>query len=143
MAKITTTYLDGWPVMQPLGRRELSLLEANTADDEVLLGQVIGTVSQAIVATDRQVLVLKAGVASGHIFGGLATSFAYDEIASVELRASIAQGEIEILTGPKVVNKWDTTRVRLVEQPNGVVFSKLDRDAFTGLAERIRERAGL
>jgi hypothetical protein len=143
MATTTTTFRDGWPVMAPLGRREQALLAAQLDDDESVLGQVIGTFSQAVVATDRHVLVLKAGFTSGQAFGGRATSFDYDGITGIELRARIAQGEFEILTATSAVNAWDTRRINLAEQPNGVVFSKLDRDAFTAMAEKIREHAGL
>ncbi len=140
MPKITTTVIDGWPMMTPLGRREQQLLQAELADGETVLGQVIGTFSQAVVATDLRVLILKSGLTSGQAFGGRTTSYDYREIERVELRARIAEGELEIIplggTPPNLIPGRRTLR----EQPNGVVFSKLDRDAFTAMADRILDR---
>lgn len=143
MAKITTTFIDGWPIMAPLGRREHAMLTSQLLGDEAVLGQVIGTFAQAVIATDRRVLILKAGATSGQVFGGRTTSFAYADIASIDLRARIAEGDFEILTGDSTVNSWDTRRINLAEQPNGVVFSKLDRDAFSVMAAKIRQQSGL
>ena len=42
MAKLTFKYVDGWPLMQALGKKEADLLKRNTAQGERILGQVIG-----------------------------------------------------------------------------------------------------
>lgn len=143
MAKITTEFVDGWPVMRPLGRREQALLNAELQGDEVLLGQAIGTLAQTVVATDRRVIIVKAGATSGRIFGGRATAFPYEQITGVDLTNRIAQGDFAILTAASVVNPYDTRRVNLLEEPNAVIFSKLDREAFTLMAENIRQLSEL
>jgi hypothetical protein len=43
MAKLTFKYVDGWPLMQPLGKKESELLKRNMAQGEQILGQVIGS----------------------------------------------------------------------------------------------------
>ncbi len=144
MAKIQTTTVDGWPMMTPLGRREAGLLADELGEGETVLGQVIGTYSQTVVATATRVIVVKAGVMAGQIFGGTVTSYKYADIEGVELRMHLAQGEFEIVsrpTGggePPAAKSWMTAA--LLEQPHALVFGKLDAPAFTSLAAQIRER---
>ena len=57
MARLTVKTVDGWPVMGPLGEKEDDLLKHNMAPGERVLGQVIGSRGQAVVATDHKVRV--------------------------------------------------------------------------------------
>lgn len=49
----TSTYNDGWPLMQPLGAKEAKLRNQNVTPGEQVLGQVIGNFSQAVIATTQ------------------------------------------------------------------------------------------
>jgi hypothetical protein len=83
MARIITTYKDGWPMMGPLGKKENTRLAENLLPGETVLGQVLGNFGQAIIATSTKVLVLKSGLMSGQIFGGKATAFDYSNLVGV------------------------------------------------------------
>jgi hypothetical protein len=115
MARLTVKTVDGWPVMEPLGANEDDLLRRNMAPGERVLGQVIGSHGQAVVATDQKVLVVKTG----------ATSFDYRNLAGVEVRTGWAMGVFEIV---------DTTG-----SPDGLVFNRQDARRFEAMAAKIRE----
>jgi hypothetical protein len=118
MARLTVKTVDGWPVMEPLGETEDDLVKRNMAPGERVLGQVIGSHGQAIVATDHKVLVVKTG----------ATSFDYRNLVGVEVRTGWAMGEFEI--------------VDIKDSPNGLVFNKQDARRFEAMAAKIREMTG-
>ena len=141
MAKIQTTYVNEWPVMGPLGAKETALLQQNLSADEKILGTVIGNFGQAVVATDRKVLIIKSGMMSGQTFGGKATSFDYRALVGVEVRQGFAQGEFEILAGGLANNQSNRIRgkVNMAEQPNGLVFPKVSVSSFNAMATKIRE----
>ena len=142
MAKIQTTYNDGWPLMEPLGKKEAANLAQQLVANETILGQVIGNFGQAVVATTLKIVIVKSGLMSGQTFGGKATTFDYRNIVGIEVRSGLVQGEFEILAGGLGNNQQSTLRakVNMAEQPNGLVFAKTDAPAFNALAGKIRER---
>jgi hypothetical protein len=128
MARLTVKTVDGWPVMEPLGARVDDLLKRDMAPGERVLGQVIGSHGQAVVATDRKVLVVRTGMMTGQTFGGKATSFDYRNLVGVEVRTGWAMGEFEIVDSK--------------ESPNGLVFNNQDARHFDAMAAKIREMTG-
>ncbi len=144
MAKIQTAIVDAWPMMTPLGRREAAPLEAELADDEIVLGQAIATFGQTVAATERRVLVIKTGVRSGQIFGGTANEFPYDDIADVTITTRLAEGDFEIVPRhPTAPTTPSWANAALLDQPHGVTYSKLDAAAFALMASNIRELSAL
>lgn len=143
MAKIVTTYEDGWPMMAPLGKKESARLAENLLPGEQVVGQVIGNFGQVVVATTSKVVIVKSGLMSGQTFGGKATAFDYSNLVGVEVRTGLIQGEFEILAAGLENNQRSNVnaKVNMAEQPNGVVFTKSDKDAFNAMAAKIRERA--
>jgi len=141
MAKLTFEYVDGWPLMQPLGKKEADLLNRNMAQGERVLGQVIGSFGQVVVATDHKILVVKTGLMAGQTFGGKATSFDYRTLVGVEVRTGFAQGEFEIIAAALSAPQGNRNRdkVKISESPNGVVFGKSDGRHFDAMAAKIRE----
>jgi hypothetical protein len=144
MAKITVEYVDGWPMAEPLGKKEAALLSQLLIQGEKVIGIVIGSFDQAVVATDHKVCVLKTGLMSGQMFGGKSTAFDYRNIVGVEIRTGFAQGEFELLSGGLLNNQGNSTRakVKIAESPNGLVFDKKEAAHFNAMASKIREKAG-
>jgi hypothetical protein len=141
VAKISTEIVDGWPVMAPLGQKETLLLGQHLTAGETVLGQVIGSFGQAVIATNQKLLVVKTGLMSGQIFGGKATGFDFRTIVGIEVRTGLVQGEFEILAGGLMNSQASnlSAKVNMAEQPNGVVFGKSDAAAFNAMAGKVRE----
>ncbi len=141
MAKLSTEYVNEWPVMGPLGKKESVLLAQNLSTDEEVLGTAIGSFGQTVVATTKKVIILKSGFMSGQTFGNKATSFDYRTLVGVEVRQGFAQGEFEILAGGLGNNQASTigAKVNMAQQPNGLVFPKTDAKAFNAMATKIRD----
>ena len=145
MARLTVSYFDGWPMMQPLGKKEADLLKRNTAQGEKILGLVIANFGQAVVATDHKVLVVKTGLMAGQTFGGKATSFDYRTLVGVEVRTGWTQGEFEIIAAALSAPQRNRTKdkVNIAESPNGVVFAKQLARHFDAMAAKVREMTGV
>jgi hypothetical protein len=138
-----TRIVDGWPVMEPLGGREARLLRGNLLEGERVLGLVVGSFRQVVVATDHKVLIVKTGLAAGQMFGGKVTSYGYRNVVAVEVRTGLLQGEFELLAGGLAGIQRSTIRdkVRMAEAPNGVVFPRRRARHFAAIASKIREMA--
>lgn len=141
MSKPIVEYVNEWPMMSPLGKKELSLVQSNVGESEEILGIVIGNFGQAIVATETRVLVVKTGLMAGQSFGGKATSFDYGNIVGIEVRTGFTQGEFELLSGGLVSHQGNRNkdRIKVSESPNGLVFPKVDAPIFQAMATKIRE----
>lgn len=143
MARLTVGMADGWPVMEPLRKKEAELLHRNLAKGERVLGQVVASFHQVVVATDQKVLIVKTGMMAGQTFGGKATSYDYRNVVGVEVRTGFTQGEFELLAGGLANNQGNRVKdkIKMSEAPNGVVFAKASRKYFDAMATKIRERA--
>jgi Short C-terminal domain len=141
MVKLTRQTIQGWPMMEPLGKKVHDLLQRNLAPGERILGQVIARYSQAIVATDHKVLVVKTGVIAGTRFGGKATSFDYRTIVGVEVRTGLVSGEFEIIAAALSAPQGNSGRDKrkIEESPNGVIYRKTEAPFFDQMAAKIRE----
>jgi hypothetical protein len=144
MTKITFGYKDGWPLMQPLGAKEAKLRDQNMVTDERVLGQVIGSYGQAVVATTHKVLIVKTGMMAGQTFGGKATSFDYRNIMGVEVRTGFARGEFEVIVGglPTPRGNRNKDKVAAAESPNAIVFGSSQQKLFQSMAAQIRMMTG-
>lgn len=143
MAAMKVEVRDGWPVMGPLRRRQARLLRRSLLDGERVLGQLVGSLSQVVVATDSRILIVKTGFAAGQAFGGKVTSYGYRGIGGVEVRTGLLQGEFELLAGGlrNVQGNGVGDKARIAESPNGVLFPRRRARHFATMAGRIREAA--
>jgi Short C-terminal domain len=140
MAKKTVTYNGGWPLMQPLGKKESELLKQNLIQGERVLGQVIGDYDQAVIATTHKLLIVKHGMMAGQTFGGKATSFDYRNIMGVEVRTGFVGGEFEVIVGglgtPAGNRRKD--KIKAAESPNAICITAADQKIFQAMAAQIR-----
>jgi hypothetical protein len=138
-AKKTHTFNDGWPVMQPLGAKEVELRDQNMTSGERVLGQVIGRSGQAVIATTQKVLVVKHGFMAGAL-DGRATSYDYRNITDVEVRTGFSLCAFAVivsgLAGPRGIRNKD--KVEAMESPNAVIFRSTDQKLFQSMAAQIR-----
>lgn len=141
MAKRTFTYKDGWPLMQPLGAKEAKLRDQNMISGEQVLGQVIGSFGQAVIATTHKVLIVKTGSMAGQMFGGKATSFDYRNIMGVEVRTGFVSGEFEVIIGGLATSKGKA-KVKPAEAPNAISFASAEQKLFQNMAAQIRMMSG-
>jgi hypothetical protein len=120
--------------MDKLGSREASLLIAALLPGEKVLGQYVGRHGQALVITDRQVLILKAGMMAGQTFGGRSSSFPYRSIRSAQVRYGTDSDYFEIATG-------ETQSIGgAAKAPNCVPLGRQDNARFRDAATIIRDR---
>jgi hypothetical protein len=143
MAKKTVTYNGGWPLMRPLGPKESQLLKQNLVQGEQVLGQVIGSFDQAVIATTHKLLIVKHGIMAGQTFGGKATSFDYRNIMGVEVRTGWAHGEFEVIVGglSTPAGNRGKDKVKAAESPNAIGFASVDQKIYQSMAAQIRMMA--
>lgn len=102
------------------GRLGEALVET-LREGEVIVDALHTSSGQAIAATDRRVIILKAGLAAGAgMFGSKAVSYPYDTITSIEHKKGPIGGHIEILaagvhqSGPMGVYQVNAVRENVV-----------------------------
>jgi hypothetical protein len=86
-----------------LNNKLRELARQNMSDDEniqfcLVSPSELGGWSQAIVALDDRLLLIKPGLVAGATFGGRVTSFYYRDITGIEVNAGLLYGVIEINT---------------------------------------------
>ena len=89
--------------VEVLNEKLKKLAEQNMSQDEdikfcLVSPSGIGGWSQAIVAVNDRLLVIKPGMAAGTTFGARVTSFYYRDITGIEVNTGLMQGVIEINT---------------------------------------------
>lgn len=73
-------------------------VEAHVAGDEEIVTVFAGHSKQAMVVTDRQLLIVKAGMLSGMGFGARATTFPLDTIETINLHTGPRIAALEVVT---------------------------------------------
>lgn len=125
-----------------LGKREAKLLNQNLISDERVISTCVGSYGQAVVLTNKKVLIIKCGIFAGQTFGGKVSTYNYDTITSVEVRIGLSLGVFEIATGgvqgyEKSV--WGSGNNDAYKAPNCVPFRKRQSKGFQNIANYIRE----
>lgn len=131
----------GWPMMEPLPKKESGLLAATLNSGETVLGQMVGEFGQTAVATNQRLIIVKSGFMVGATFGGRTTSFDYRNITAVEVRTSLASGYFEVTAGGMTLPNATgvNNKIRQQELPNVVSFAKSARAGWDGFAGKVRE----
>jgi len=84
------------------------ILHANVKPDEQVLIAVRGMCKEALVCTDRRVLIIKTGYMTGHIFGNNRFQLPYASIAG-------AQVNTHLMTGSQCVTLRDNPSIREIQ----------------------------
>jgi hypothetical protein len=86
------------PTIDELDRKARKLAESALSDDEGLVAVIRGRSRQAMVVTDRRVIMLKPGLMSGLWLGGKAAAFPLSEITTVNVHTGRGMGALELVT---------------------------------------------
>ncbi|GEM_PF-1785292 len=115
-------------------------LRDNVHEDEIVDAAVRTSAGEAIVVTDRRVLIIRAGFITGAgIFGARARSISYSRIAAVDLRLGPVGGHLKIITvgAPKPA---DLTSFKLNTDENAVTFGARRKDDMKRVAAIVAGR---
>lgn len=114
----------------------------NITKSEIIDVKLNTQAGQAIVVTDKRVMLLKAGnVSSAGFFGASCKSFNYNQITSVDIRLSLMGGHIQIT----VAGSTDIADKRLLDMAqaeNAIVFTSDYKERMKKIVMLIRERIG-
>jgi hypothetical protein len=75
------------------------ILRANLRPDEKILVALRGMCREALVCTDRRVLIIKTGYMTGHIFGSNVFQLPYASITGAQVNAHLLTGYFELSAG--------------------------------------------
>lgn len=124
------------------------VLSANLGSDEQVLVRIKGAFKEALVCTDRRVMIVKSGFMTGQMFGSDVFQVAYGGIASAEVKYRILSGYFEVSTGgmqnlPK--SYWSLDKnVRAENAPNCVSLNSRSQAAsFRNACSFIMQRIEL
>ncbi len=99
-----------------------------------------GQIGEAIVLTDKGVIISKAGYSSGAMFGAKANTYGYKNITGVEYSTGLMAGRIELqLAG---TSQHGSRRIGDIRQAENVInFNRDKYEPMKKVAELIRQRA--
>lgn len=86
------------PTIDELDKKARKLAASALSDDERLVAVIRGRSKQAMVVTDRRIIMLKPGLMSGLWLGGKAAAFSLTEITTVNVHAGRGMGALELVT---------------------------------------------
>jgi hypothetical protein len=108
----------------------------NITEGEKIRIKLQPTSGEALVVTDKKVMIIKAGVLAGAgFFGAKCTTFNFTEITSVDLRLGLMGGHIQIT----VAGSTDIKGRNMVESGNACTFNVDYRERMKEVASIIRE----
>jgi len=134
----------GYP-MDPLGNKEQAQLAQTLLPGAKVLSQCVGLKGQALVVTDRKVLIIKTGWMAGSTLGAKVTTFDYRTITSAEVRTGPLMGAFSLSSGgiqQRDRTYWDVNSPDgAYKSPDAVPISKAQAPDFQMAAALIRELA--
>jgi hypothetical protein len=121
------------------------VVQSNLAPGETVLVRLKGAFKEALVCTDRRVMIVKSGFMTGQMFGSDVFQVPYSNIASAEVKYRILSGYFEVTAGgmqntPK--SYWSQQKgVDPAKAPNCISLnSKSQADSFRAACALIMER---
>ena len=116
---------------------DLEKIVKNTLNqDEQVLIKLKGAFKEALICTDRRILIIKSGFMTGQLFGSNIFQLPYKNITSAEVKYHLISGYFELSSGgvqntPK--SYWDQSKNNPQQAPNCI--SLTDRE----VADKFRE----
>lgn len=128
----------------PAGLHEVVL--KNLLPSETIIFQLKGAFKEALVCTDRRVIIAKSGFMTGQIFGSDIFQLSYASIASAQVKMHLFTGFFEVSAGGMQntdKSYWATKgRSSAAQQPNSVALnSRAQAEQFRAAASFIMERS--
>jgi hypothetical protein len=128
-----------------LGKRGDRILKDNILDGEEITDCIKGTQGEAVVLTNKRLLILKWGFMTGNTWSGRCTAFDFKNITSIELTNSIMTGQIQVNTpAHQNANKsyWSTDSKDNSLGTNNIVTFGIDkRDEAKKFVKTARDAA--
>jgi hypothetical protein len=84
--------------LDQLDRKARQAAERTLETDEDVITIVRGRSKQALIVTDRQVLIVKPGVMAGAAFGAKAASFSFESITKINVHSGLGVAALEVVT---------------------------------------------
>ncbi len=115
--------------------------EDNVLDDERIDVRLQPSAQgEAIVVTDKRVMIIKAGTITGAgLFGASVKSFSYNQITSVDLRIGILGGHMQ-LTVAGSIERQDRGFSDMFRAENAITFTANYKERMKAVAEIIRSK---
>ena len=139
---MTSPKIDAGPLSALNGKTQ-KLLQGHLAPGESVQICLVGNSSQALIATDRRLMVAKAGIMAGATFGGTVTSFNFGDVNGIEVQTHITTAVIEVITAGyqnREVSYWSSDKKSdPYKLPNCVPIQKSQVPGFQAQLHAIRE----
>ena len=113
------------------------LMKAAVTDIEKVLFVVNGASGEALVGTDRRVIILKSGLATGSGTAGKYKGYFLNQIQAVDCACGLAYGRIQV-TAPGTGDFLQADIGAARQAENCVTFLATNKDKFERLTETIR-----
>jgi hypothetical protein len=85
------------PTIEELDKKARKLAERTLGDGEQVVAVIRGRSRQAMIVTDRRIIMVKPGLLAGPWLGAKAAAFALTEITTVNVHAGRGMGALELV----------------------------------------------
>lgn len=85
------------PTIEELDKKGRKLAERTLGDDEELVAVIRGRARQAMIVTDRRIIMVKPGLLAGAWLGPKAAAFPLTEITTINVHAGPGMGALEVV----------------------------------------------
>jgi hypothetical protein len=110
--------------LRVLPAKTLKIVRPHISQNEAVFLCLVGGFGQALIALGDRVLIAKAGLMSGNVFGGKVNTFPYREITGVEIHTGMTTGVLVIQTpsfpGIQAGGYWTKGKGNPAELPNAI-----------------------
>ncbi|HZP46276.1 MAG TPA: SHOCT domain-containing protein [Candidatus Binataceae bacterium] len=134
------------PLIEEIPAKLAAVLKQNLQPGERVEVQLKGQFKEALVCTDRRVMILKAGFMTGAMFGSNVFQLPYRNISGVDVKKHLLTGYFEVSAGGMqntTKSYWANDARSAEKSPNCVSLVGADRAAlFRQACSFIMERVG-
>jgi hypothetical protein len=130
-------------LVEPLPKRLERQLASMLTTDEPVLVKLKGAFKEALVCTDKRVIIIKGGLVTGQLFGTATFQLPYQRITSVEIEFHLLTGYLEVSAGGvQSVKKsyWGQGSKSAAASPNTITILRKLRPRFQQAAVFIMEQ---
>jgi hypothetical protein len=118
------------------------IIQRNLAPDEQIIVKMKGAFNEALVCTDRRVMIIKSGFMTGNMFGSDIFQVPYVNITGAQVNTHLLTGYFEVSAG-RIQNQpksyWQTDKNSPQKAPNCISLNRKLFDPFRSASNLIME----
>lgn len=106
---------------------------------EAVLDWAPGKGGSFLIATDRRAIIVKAGIATGQLFGRQVNAYPYQQLTAVDFQTGVFDGYVQLGAGGAQARAIGS-RTEQMQAANSVAFNKSEEQRFRAVVATMRQK---